>query len=412
MNTSKFFLGFSLACVLMAGGNRASAGYSPVAASWLGIPSSARQAALSGALGGLSDDADALGINPAGLASLKGYEINALHNQWAQNLTVEHLALGQGLDKAGWALGGDFVNFGQVDLYGITSGAPVANGTFSPSGLDLYGGAGLEISNGLSLGVDVKYIQESLQTNTGSSAFAADFGLGLLPSTDGLSFGLALLNLGSNLESTALPLSLDLSGAFRMNLSQDHNLNLGVDGKWGLSDINGSTASLGAEYWYHDTLALRVGYRLASFGTLQGLAGLSAGVGVKLTDLELSYALTTLGDMGTGHQISLSYRFGSPEKPVSTVPTGLSGEREDGQATVTWREPSPEKVAGYNCYLKKPGSGEFKLITGKPITDMNLTLKHLKSKKDYVVGVTAVGKDGKESDMAQTTLETKKPGKD
>ncbi len=48
------------------------------------------------------------------------------------------------------------------------------------------------------------------------------------------------------------------------------------------------------EYWYRGTVALRAGYRLAGYGNLQGLAGLSAGVGVKLEQAELDYALTTL----------------------------------------------------------------------------------------------------------------------
>src|SRR5580692_6075261 len=135
-----------------------------VAASWLLIPTSAGQAALSGAMGALVDDVDALGVNPAGLAELSGNEAELLHNIWAQNLTVEHLAYGHGFGNWGLALSGDYFNFGQVNFYSLgSSGTPVANGGFSPMGLDLYAGLGLVLAPGFELGLDGKFIMENLE---------------------------------------------------------------------------------------------------------------------------------------------------------------------------------------------------------------------------------------------------------
>ena len=404
MKNLKPILGIILA--VFSGPGTSVGSSSPVAASWLGIPTSARQAALSGALGALTGDIDALGTNPAGLASLSGIQISALHNLWAQSLTAEHLAIGQGFGNYGLALGGDFVNFGTVQLYNVGSSGPLANGTFNPTGLNLYGGAGLELPGGVALGADAKFIQDNLQSNVSNSALAADLGLRYHPSPKGPSIGAALLNLGTQLLGTTLPTCLDLSGAYGFDLAQNHSLNLALDGKWSLEDSNGSTASLAGEYWYRDTLALRAGYRLAGYGTLQGLAGLSAGVGVKLRDLDLSYALTTLGDMGTGHQISLSYRFDVLEQAPSLIPSALTFELEGEKAKVQWKEAAPDKVAGYNCYVKRPGAESFKKITDKPINKPTYTFKHLKKKGEYVLGVTTVDKDGKESEMAQVKVST------
>src|SRR5580658_3449125 len=251
-----------------------------VAASWLLIPTSTRQAALSGALGALVDDVDALGVNPAGLAELSGNEAELLHNIWVQDLNVEHLAYGHGFGNWGFALSGDYFNFGQVSFYSLgSSGTPVANGGFSPMGLDLYGGLGLSLARGFELGLDGKFLMENLESGLSSSTGAVDVGLKYKHYPSGLGASVALLNLGGTLEGSDLPLSLDLAAAFTRRLSVDHLIRLGADGNFALNDSTGSTQSLGAEYWYRGTVALRVGYRLAGYGNLQGLTGLSAGVG-------------------------------------------------------------------------------------------------------------------------------------
>lgn len=374
-------------------------------ASWLSLPTGAKQAAFSGSMGALVDDVEALGVNPAGLADLSGNQISALHNQWAQNLTAEHLALGQGFGNAGIALGGDYFNFGQVPLYNLSSiGTPVANGTFSPLGMDFYAGGGMEMLPGLSLGADAKIIFQSLVSGSTSSAEAVDLGVLYRNRPTGLSGGLALLNLGTALEGADLPLALQLSAAYQIQVGIGHELSFGADGSLGLKDTNGSTVGAGAEYLYQGVVAIRAGYRLASYGQLDGLAGLSAGVGVHLGPAELSYALTTLGDLGMGHQVSLSYRFGSsPGKPLA-APTGLETGWDEGAMIFSWDHVRQIGVAGYNFYLKRPQDSDFKKMNEKPIEENTVTLDHAKSGVAYRLGVTTVDRDGHESDMAQLTL--------
>jgi hypothetical protein len=104
-------------------------------------------------------------------------------------------------------------------------------------------------------------------------------------------------------------MSLDVTGAFKNELGKGHQLILAADGNINLRTSNGSTAGAGAEYWYQGLVALRTGYRFAPYGNLSGLAGYSAGVGIKLGKTELAYAMTTLGDFGTGNQISIKTGF-------------------------------------------------------------------------------------------------------
>jgi hypothetical protein len=380
------------------------AAHADESASWLLIPTSTRQAALSGAIGAQVDDVDALGVNPAGLAELSGNQAQLLHNIWVQSLNVEHLAYGHGFGNWGFALSGDYFNFGQVNFYSLSSGTPVANGGFSPMGLDLYAGLGLSLASGFELGVDGKFLMENLESGPSSSTGAADVGLKYKNYPTGLGASVALLNLGGTLEGSDLPLSVDLAAAFTRRLSPDHLIRLGADGNLALNNSIGSTESLGAEYWYQGTVALRAGYRLAGYGNLQGLAGLSAGVGIKLDQAELNYALTTLGDLGYGSQISLSYRFGPFAAPILPPPEGLDYDMQADGVLLHWKEVPENGVAGYNFYVKKEDSNNFKKANGKILTENNLTLKKMKAGKTYVVGITTVNAEGRESSMATLTV--------
>lgn len=379
-----------------------------IAASWLLIPNSTRDAALSGAFGALADDVDALGVNPAGLAELSGNEAELLHNIWAQNLTVEHLAYGHGFGDWTLALGGDYFNFGQVDFYNLNSaGNPVANGSFNPVGLDLYGGVGLTLSRGLELGVDGKFIMESLVSGMSSSTEALDAGLKYKNYPTGLGASVALLNLGGTIEGSNLPSSVDVAASYVNRLSPSHLLSLGLDGNLALNDSTASTASVGTEYWYRGTVALRAGYRLAGYGNLQGLAGLSAGVGVKLEQAELDYALTTLGDLGSGSQISLSYRFGSSEASILPAPTGLDYDADGEGIILHWNNVQDKGVAGYNFYVKKTESDGFRRANKSLLLETTLTLKKMKPGKSYIFGITTVNADGRESPVATLTIAPK-----
>lgn len=373
-------------------------------AAWLGLPGGTRQAAFSGSLGALAEGVDAAGANPAGLTGTRGGEISLLHDQWAQDLSVEHLAYAQGFESVGFAVAGDYLNFGQVPLYDIgPSGNPQATGAFSPLAMDLYGAAAVELFRGLSLGAGGKMILQSLESGVTSSAPALDLGVKYRNASTGLALGLALMNLGGTLDGAPLPLSLDIAGACQVWAGFGQEVNLGAGCSLGLNDRNGNTVSLGAEYLHRGLGAVRAGYRFASYGNLQGLAGLSGGVGVHLGPAELAYSLTTLGDLGAGHQISLSYRFGGGSGPLP-APSGLTSGWEEGKMLLAWEPVREREAVGYNLYMKGPNDSEFKKKNARPLEENGVTLKRMKRGAAYTIGITTVGRDGKESAMSILTV--------
>jgi hypothetical protein len=293
---------FCFTHVLWAGGAGSQA------APWILIPDGSRQAAMAGSAGALLDNAEALGVNPAGLADLSVDEVAFTQAFWAQGLSMERLAYGHSFGNLGLAVGGDYLNFGSVDFYNLNaSGLPVANGTFTPSGMEIQAGLGFKNGNTLALGFEIKGLNQSLTPNDQSWAFATNLGLLIEDKKSNLRMGLALENLGTDLDSAGLPTVVDLAGAWGKTLGPDHHLSLSADGSLNFQSSDNSTAGVGVEYSYKEVVTLRMGYRADLYGNLSGLTGFSAGVGVLAAPLELGYAMTALGDLGTAQEISLRF---------------------------------------------------------------------------------------------------------
>jgi hypothetical protein len=256
------------------------------------------------------ENAEALDVNPAGLGDLSADEVAFTQAFWAQGLSMEHLAYGHSFGSLGLAVGGDYLNFGSVDFYNLnSSGLPVANGTFTPSGMDIQAGLGFKTGNAFEMGLEIKALNQNLTPNDQSWAIATNLGLLVEDMKSNLRMGLALENLGTNLDGAGLPTVVDLAGAWGKTLGPDHQLSLGVDGSLNLQSTDNSTAGIGMEYSYKEVVSLRLGYRADLYGNLNGLTGFSAGVGVLAAPLDLGYALTALGDLGTAQEISIQFNL-------------------------------------------------------------------------------------------------------
>jgi hypothetical protein len=281
-------------------------GAGTLAAPWAQLPDSTRQAALGGSAGALVNFLDALNVNPAGLAGLTGDEIAFTQEFWLQGLSAEHAAYAHALGDCTVALAVDYLNFGSINQYSLNAGGlPVANGTYSPTALNLQAGFGIKLSGDFNLGLSAEGLYQSLSAEDQAWAIAADLGVRYVARDLGLRAGLAVQNLGTQLDGANLPLILDLSAAWSGELAADHRFSLTADGGLNLQQSGDSTAGAGLEYVYQGILALRLGYRAASYGNLTGLSGLSSGIAVKVNPFELGYALTALGDLGTAQEISL-----------------------------------------------------------------------------------------------------------
>lgn len=277
----------------------------------LKIPLGARPIGMGEAFVGLADDVNAVTWNPAGLAQLEQHHAGFMHSFYLQDISLEYLAYGQKLmEGAGLGASLMLLNFGLMEKVEDAGGAPAVTGEFRPLVFSAAAGYGQWIMEGLAVGGTLKVLSQTIDTEA-YSAFAADVGVLFRPGVEGLQAGLAVQNLGTTLADASLPMNAKVGGAYLLpvHLAGDDVWRVLLDVNLPFGDTAYTSVGIGTEYAYAGIGTVRLGYKLKNTGELEGLAGLTAGAGVKLGALALDYALGTFGDLGTTHQIMAGVVF-------------------------------------------------------------------------------------------------------
>jgi hypothetical protein len=292
-----------------AGGVQTDFGSGTTGAPWVKLPNNARTAAMGEVQAGLPSDVNALTQNPAWLSGLGGQQFAFMHNSWIQSTAIEHAAYGLKVKEgSGAAVSLDYVNMGSIDKFDVSSGVPVAAGSFTPTALNAGLGWGQSFGNGLSGGVGGKYLSQNLDGNSASS-MAADLGLAWKQEGEsGASAGVAVQNLGGQIAGSSLPLAERFGAGYHYVMPQNEFSGAAEVAVFN-ADSQALAISVGGEYWYDGTAALRAGYKSVNRGGLPGLNGLSLGAGARIRGLQVDYAFTTLGELGNGNLISLVANF-------------------------------------------------------------------------------------------------------
>jgi hypothetical protein len=287
---------------------------------FLNVDPSARASSLAGAFDTYTDDPNAMFYNPASLSTITQKKVSAGFGKYLLDINFGALAYAQQYKKIGWfGVGVKFFDYGTFDY---TDENGISNGsTFSANDLMLSVGYSNMLYNTINYGVTLKYIHSKIATYS-SSAMAVDIGLLYLIPSDGLAFSLSANNLGSQLNSyisTRESLPLDIRLGFSKKL-EHLPLKLSVS----LANINVSRAtfverfkdfSIGGELSFSDNVAARIGYNNQErqdlkLGTTLGIAGFSAGLGIKFLDrYQIDYSLNSFGKVGSTHKFNLGYTF-------------------------------------------------------------------------------------------------------
>jgi hypothetical protein len=192
----------------------------------------------------------------------------------------------------------------------------------------LFGAAIAKQWNGLLLGTQIKWISMNL-AGYSARGVAADFGGILNISNSRFAFGLSAKNLGPKMkfigEEFNLPLTLSVGSTYRV--IGPLSLSLDVQQR----PYQHQTAlALGTEIFASNTVTLRAGYLAkvaesvqnnqkeeTNRGTFTNINGLAAGVGIRLNQFTIDYAITPFGELGNNHTLTLSSWFGG--KPATSV---------------------------------------------------------------------------------------------
>ncbi len=259
----------------------------------------------------------ALHYNPAGLAFGRPRNFELTYQQLVEGIDYGNFDFTQRINPRGSiGLAFRYLDYGSLDEVEYQGNLLVPTGD-DFSGLDMVGtiGYGEQIRN-FAWGFSVKLLHSRIADET-ATARAVDVGLQWhsMDSEIPLSVGLLLANIGTRVDSIEEDQQGDeLPFLGRAGISFDWSKNLPILLKTNVDveydfESEKTAVMAGLEWSPVERVALRLGLD----GTVDADDGLTAGVGLGLSDdLQLDYAFVPHGDLGDLHIISLQYSQGSP----------------------------------------------------------------------------------------------------
>ena len=294
------------AALMLANTAAYASGPGTTGASFLKVGVGARELALGSAASVLTEGAGAVNWNPGKLAEVKQKSLSASYNMLfideAQGALVYATPL-----SGGGAVVGAGVNYLTVsDIEKRAGDTDNADSKFSNNNMAFtLSYAKAEVSPGLALGANLKYISQKLDTAE-DRAVALDLGSAYKLS-DSWTAAFVVQNLGSSIGPDKLPLTLKAGAATSF---ADGKLAVGADADW-LANDERFYLALGAEYLLGQNFAFRAGYQFGRSADKLGsnLVGLGAGLGLKFDRFSLDYAYVPFGDLGDTHRMTLGFNF-------------------------------------------------------------------------------------------------------
>ncbi len=275
----------------------------------------ARALGMGGAYTAVADDASAIYWNAAGLGNLKNMQLGLTYDKWFMDTYFSQILFACPLSRG--TIGADiiYLNLGSLqgrDIYGAQTQNiyPYNMGGSLAYGINLG-----DISAGLTLEMINQSSGTFSSTGIGGNA-------GILYRTGIFSAGLNIQNIGGMNAGIGytLPMNIKAGIAVKILDTIQNSLLAALDTQYLFNDAD--YLSAGAEYVYDQMLAVRLGYKIGFEQTgLDGMTGISGGIGLKLANFSIDYAIVPYGDLGTTQWMMLTYTFGNPPavKPAETA---------------------------------------------------------------------------------------------
>lgn len=265
------------------------------------LPVSARAAATSESVLASVDDATAVYWNPAGLTAVRKNELSTM---WADlygvgGLDNTYLAFAKPLSsKVGVGIDWMYTGFSDAEFFYHQNRYAVG------LGYQLHPRVALGLTGKvLSTDAGLRDLQSPANFSGKGSAIGYDIGV-LLSPISGLTWGFVAQDIGG----TKLKYGNGVERSFRRP-SLRFGAAWSTNTKLVLGFAIDHTARLGAEYQLHPMLTLRAGaQRDRSVGASDEL-GYAFGTGIKIRELHIDYAYSSLPDLETSHRISMNFSF-------------------------------------------------------------------------------------------------------
>jgi hypothetical protein len=307
-------------------------------AQFMEIEPDARIAAMGNAGAALDYAVDAAYFNPASIGLIDRYEACFSHAAWLVGINFDHAVVGIPLGKLGASLlSVTALNSGDIQVRTVSQ--PLGTGEqFSVTDLAIGVGYGLQVTDRVSAGAQLNFIQETIWH---SSASTVTISVGTLYklSANGIRLGASVSNFGTSEHFTGRDLlitydndptrygdngslpgerstgSYPLPMVFRVGLAQPWTLNsstrLVVAAEALHPSDNTESASLGAELELRHALSLRAGYQRLGQQDSEVGPTLGAGLSGRLDAYRyrVDYAWADQGRFEGTHRFTLGVTF-------------------------------------------------------------------------------------------------------
>jgi len=283
---------------------------------FLKLGAGARAAGMGEGFSAAVDDATAIYWNPAAILNSKSSSLSFMHAMLFDEINYQFLGYTRHLpNDSAFGIGITRLSAGaikQTDASGLETGD-----SSSPS--DMAASLGFATALGAwNFGGAAKYVRSTIVKS--ATAMAIDAGI-LSPALmdDKLRLSIAAQNIGTKLKfdkkADQLPLNIKLGASLAITdkLLTAVDVNLPCD--------NSIYLGAGAEYWFNKgtawSFAGRAGVNTRTMGDINGLNGLSVGLGAIFNQINLDYAFIPFGDLGSSHRVSIGISFGNAGKKSS-----------------------------------------------------------------------------------------------
>src|SRR3989339_29181 len=330
-NNSFFILFLAVSAVLAVFAAEIHPNAGKTSASFLKIGLGARAIGMGESYAGIADDVYAVYWNPAGLNNLTSNEFTAMHTEWFQDIRYEYASAALRLDAksvCAFSLGGLYLAGieRRTVMENPEDGPSLPEGTFGAYDILAVASYSSKLDESWTLGANIKGVYESIDIY-GGFTIALDVGA-IYKIVPNVNIGMVIQNFGPHLSiretSYWLPLNIKVGVGFKIpevNLTGDFDINQPID--------NFTKFSAGLEYNYDNLLFPRIGYRYRFNGNELGeLSGLTAGIGIRISDYQLDYAFVPFGDLGVTHRISFTARLGGAASEAAKEENTVGVEKD------------------------------------------------------------------------------------
>ena len=273
-------------------------------AAFLNLGVGARYLAMGGAGTALSEDANSLYWNAAGLADAKR-EFTLSDMELQQGTRLDFAAYAQPTKLGTFALGGAYLSQSTIegrDVNGHTTAG------FTAADADFALGYGRK-TDLVDLGGSIKFVQSHIGSAQ-ATTFALD--LGARRQLGHVLLGAALRNLGPGMkfdtERNDLPMRLALGAAYKFEAGHALTAELTNAPRAGGTDVG-----FGGEFRALRNVFLRAGYTtqtaIAGGSSFDAARGLTLGVGFRADRWTIDYAAVPMGELGSTHRFTLGARW-------------------------------------------------------------------------------------------------------